>query len=118
MESNDDFVTELAQLRELLRRADVGALEFFDEEKVATHPDLPDVRRGRRLSGISGVSLPRGLRLAYVNGENPAGAYHYVVIWRHPGAEVPDSYAVATEEDAKSAILKELRAMAGATDGS
>lgn len=105
MTSKDD---DLGPIRRGIIAANTDALEFI-EESVPCHPDLPDVRTGYRLVRIAGMKLPSWVRMAYVHGRNQAGEYYYFVGWRERHAHEPHSYDVASEEEAKQAVLEELR---------
>jgi len=65
-------------LLDVLKSAKIDDLTF-EEEKIKTHQEIKDEKRGYTLRSIKGFTVPSSISVAYVHGKNMKDEYWYVV---------------------------------------
>jgi hypothetical protein len=83
----------------------------FVTDQIPAHRDRCEQRIGFRLVQVAGINLPAWIRLAYVTGRSGIDEFVYVVIWRSPDADEPETHDVPSEAAARAALLQAFRAL-------
>jgi hypothetical protein len=98
-------------LIEALARAHPSDVEFA-EEPIRSHSDRTERKVGFRPIRVFGVDVPKIRSAAYVRAEDARGPYWYVVSWNRSSDGRPRTFFVASDAEARAAVLDELRASA------
>lgn len=81
----------------------------FSKTLVPVHSDIDDKKTGYRPIKVAGIPVPSTIRVSYVEGCGSKGKYWYVISWAGSVKEQPNEYEFNSEDDAKMAVLKELK---------
>jgi hypothetical protein len=96
-------------LSEELKNATVDDIEFV-EQAVAVHPQESITKVGFIAKSVRGVAVPRPVPMVYVRGKIATETYWSLVDWTSVDSlGIPKSRLVASELEAKAAILAKFK---------
>ncbi|MCP4347299.1 MAG: hypothetical protein GY795_17475 [Desulfobacterales bacterium] len=81
----------------------------YSKKSVPVHFDIDDKKTGFRPIEVAGVPTPSTIRVSYVEGCDSKGKYWYVISWTGTEEEQPKEYESNSEDEAKMAVLNELK---------